>query len=133
MEWYLPITIIPGVGLLINSTTTQIMALSSEINNLVSKSCNDFQHNIADRKIKQLTLLTRANFFLYLSVAFYVFSGILGVVIESKSSFALPNLSLYAGTLTIFAAIIQLNVYAFRAVKIRREQFMYNNTHHTQT
>ena len=30
MEWYLPITIIPGVGMLINSTTTQIMALSTE-------------------------------------------------------------------------------------------------------
>ena len=129
MEWYLPITIIPGVGLLINSTTTQIMALSAEINNLVSKSCNDFQHNIADRKIKQLTLLTRANFFLYLSVAFYVFSGILGVVVESTSNFSLPNLALYIGTLAIFAAIIQLNVYAFRAVKIRREQFNHNEHH----
>jgi len=129
MEWYLPITIIPGVGLLINSTTTQIMALSSEINTLVSKQCNNFQHSIADRKIKQLTLLSRANFFLYLSVAFYVFSGILGVITESKGSLSLPNLSLYIGTLAIFAAIILLNVYAFRAVKIRREQFDHNEHH----
>jgi len=51
------------------------MALSNEINNLVSKSCNDFQHSIADKKIKQLTLLTRANSFLYMSVAFYVYQG----------------------------------------------------------
>jgi len=126
MEWYLPITIIPGVGMLILSTTTQVLGLSGEINTLVSQKCTEFQHSIADKKIKQLTLLTRANFFLYLSVAFYVFSGILGVVVETKGMFALPNLSLYVGTLTIFAALIQLNIYAFRAVKIRQEQFKHN-------
>ena len=129
MEWYLPITIIPGVGLLINSTTTQIMALSSEINSLVSKSCNDFQHSIADKKIKQLTLLTRANSFLYMSVAFYVFSGILGVITESNDTYALPNIALYIGTLSIFTALILLNIYALKAVKIRQEQFEHNEHH----
>ena len=112
--------------MLILSTTTQVLGLSGEINTLVSQKCTEFQHSIADKKIKQLTLLTRANFFLYLSVAFYVFSGILGVVVETKGMFALPNLSLYVGTITIFAALIQLNIYAFRAVKIRQEQFRHN-------
>ena len=126
MEWYLPITIIPGVGLLINSTTSQIMALSSEINNLVSKKCTEFQHALADKKIKQLSLVTKANFFLYLSIAFYVFSGILAVVTSAQSSFSLPNLALYIGTLSIFMALILLTLFSFRAVKIRQEQFEYN-------
>ncbi len=126
MEWYLPITIIPGVGMLINSTTTQIMALSAEINKLVSNSCNDFQHSIADRKIKQLSLVTKANFFLYLSIAFYVFSGILGVVTETKSNLSFPNLALYIGTFSIFIALILLTLFSFRSVKIRQEQFEHN-------
>ena len=126
MEWYLPITIIPGVGMLINSTTTQIMALSTEINKLVSNSCNDFQHSIAGRKIKQLSLVTKANFFLYLSIAFYVFSGILGVVTEIKSNLSFPNLALYIGTISIFIALILLTLFSFRSVKIRQEQFEHN-------
>ncbi len=128
MEWYLPITIIPGIGMLILSTSTQLLGLSSEIAGLLSKEHDDFQHQIADRKIKQLSLLTKANFFLYLSVAFYVFSGILGVITENESFYSLPSLSLYAGTLNIFVAIILLNIYAFRAVKIRKKQF--EHKHH---
>jgi protein-S-isoprenylcysteine O-methyltransferase Ste14 len=125
MEWYLPITIIPGVGMLTLSTTSQIMALSSEIAGMISKQCDDFNHRIAKRKINQLSLLTRASLFLYLSIALYVFSGILGVITEKEGVFSLPNIALYTGTLTVFIALVLLNIYAFRAVKIRKEQFDY--------
>ena len=127
MEWYLPITIIPGVGLLINSTITQVMALSSEIAGMIQEKCDDFQHDIAQRKIKQLSLLTRASLALYISVALYVFSGILSVVSSNEGLFSLPNIALYMGTISIFIALILLNIYAFRAVKIRKEQFDYLN------
>ena len=107
------------------STTSQIMALSSEIAGMISKQCDDFNHRIAKRKIHQLSLLTRASLFLYLSIALYVFSGILGVITEKEGVFSLPNIALYTGTLTVFIALILLNIYAFRAVKIRKEQFDY--------
>ena len=126
MEWYVPITIIPGVALIVTSTTTQILALSSELNSLLSKKCDSFQHTIAAQKLKQLNLLTRANFFLYLSIALYVFSGIVALMITSKALFSLPNLMLYTGTLALLIAIIQLNIFAFRAVKIRHSQFSHN-------
>ena len=126
MEWYVPITIIPGVALIVTSTTTQILALSSELNSLLSKKCDSFQHTIAAQKLKQLNLLTRANFFLYLSIALYVFSGIVALMITSKALFSLPNLMLYAGTLALLIAIVQLNIFAFRAVKIRHNQFSHN-------
>jgi hypothetical protein len=125
MEWYLPITIIPGVGMLTLSTTSQIMALSSEIAGMISKRCDDFGHYIAKQKIKQLSLLTKASFFLYMSIALYVFSGILGVVSNKEGIFSLPNIALYMGTLSVFIALVLLNIYAFKAVKIRREQFAY--------
>ena len=34
MEWYIPMTIIPGIGLIILSTTNIILALNNEISNL---------------------------------------------------------------------------------------------------
>jgi hypothetical protein len=127
MNWYLPITIIPGLGMLILSTVTQMLHLSSEINGLVSQKCSVFQYEISQRKIKQLGLLTRANALLYLATGSYVLSGILGVIFESESIISVPSITLYIGTIFIFIAITLLIIYAFRAVNIRRYQFENNH------
>lgn len=50
MEWYIPITILPGIGMLILSTTNQMMMLSAEIGELLSDKCSQFQHDISDKK-----------------------------------------------------------------------------------
>ena len=128
MEWYLPITILPGVGMLILSTVNQMMSLSSEIGNYVSKPCDEFEHRIADRKIKQLGLITRASALLYLSAGAYVLSGIFGGILMEDSSNQLPNYILYIGTFFVFGALTLLIIYAFRAVSIRRVQFQ-NSQH----
>lgn len=125
-EWYLPITILPALGMLILSTTSQMMALSAEINNLLQNKCSEFQHLIADKKIRQLGLLTRASALLYLASGVYVLSGILGALIENKSLLDMPSLLLYSGTILVFIAFILLILYAFRAVKIRKLQFENN-------
>jgi hypothetical protein len=127
MNWYLPITIIPGLGMLILSTVTQMLNLSSEINGLVSQKCSVFQHEISQLKIKQLGLLTRANALLYLATGSYVLSGILGVIFESESIISIPSITLYIGTIFVFIAITLLIIYAFRAVNIRRYQFENNH------
>jgi ABC-type protease/lipase transport system fused ATPase/permease subunit len=124
MNWYLPITIIPGLGMLILSTVTQLLNLSTEINSLLSKKCSEFQHHISARKIKQLGLLTRANALLYLATGMYVLSGILGIVLASESLKSLPSMTLYIGTLFVFVAITLLITYAFRAIRIRKDQFV---------
>ena len=130
MNWYLPITIIPGLGMLILSTVTQMLSLSSEINSLVSQKCSVFQHEISERKIKQLGLLTRANALLYLATGSYVLSGILGAIFNVESKMSIPSITLYIGTLFIFVAISLLIIYAFRAVKIRQDQFVNNQDKH---
>jgi len=127
MNWYLPITIIPGLGMLILSTTSQMMTLSSEIGNLLSNRCSKFQHMISERKIKQLGLLTRASALLYLATGSYVLSGILGVIFDNKSILDLPSIALYIGTVLVFVALTLLIVYAFRAVSIRKMQFVNNH------
>ncbi|QTD36740.1 hypothetical protein JL193_11400 [Polaribacter batillariae] len=131
MNWYLPITIIPGLGMLILSTVTLLLNLSSEINGLVNKKCSAFQHEISVRKIKQLGLLTRANALLYLATGSYVLSGILGVIFDSSSTLSVPSITLYIGTFFIFIAISFLITYAFRAVKIRKDQFLNNQNLHS--
>ena len=131
MNWYLPITIIPGLGMLILSTVTQILNLSTEISGLVTQKCSVFQHEISARKIKQLGLLTRANALLYLATGSYVLSGILGVVFESESMVSIPSITLYVGTIFVFMAITLLITYAFRAVKIRKDQFVNNQNLHS--
>ena len=123
MNWYLPITIIPGLGMLILSTTSQMMTLSSEIGSLLSNKCSPSQHKISERKIKQLGLLTRASALLYLATGCYVLSGILGVVFETESVLSLPSVTLYLGTVLVFISLTLLILYAFRAVKIRKDQF----------
>ncbi len=126
MNWYLPITIIPGLGMLILSTVTQMLNLSSEINELISKKCSVFQHKISELKIRQLGLLTRANALLYLATGSYVLSGILGFVFKADHTFSFPSIILYLGTILVFIALSLLIIYAFRAVRIRKYQFENN-------
>ena len=129
MNWYLPITIIPAIGLLILSTITQMLSLSSEISGLVSGQCSVFQHKISARKIKQLGLLTRATAMLYVATGCYVLSGIVGVIFENDGVWSLPSVMLYIGTVFVFIAITLLIIYAFKAVKIRKDQFANMNIH----
>lgn len=126
-EWYLPITILPALGMLILSTTSQMMALSSEINALLQVKCTDFQHLISSKKLRQLGLLTRAGALLYLASGIYVLSGISGALFETHTFYDAPSLLLYSGTILVFLAFILLIIYAFRAVGIRKFQFENNH------
>lgn len=126
-EWYLPITILPALGMLSLSTTSQMMTLSNEINGLLQQKCTKFQHLISSKKLKQLGLLTRAGALLYLASGIYVLSGVLSVLLETDSFFDVPSLLLYMGTLVLFIAFVILVIYAFRAVRIRKLQF--DNNH----
>ncbi len=130
--WYLPITIIPGIGMLIMSTAMQVTNLSQEIQQLVTQQCSDFQHQIASRKIKQLGLLTRAKALLYVATGCFVLSGILGVVFESNSYLSVPGIVLYVGALLIFLSITFLIIFSFRAIKIRKDQFIHNQHLHEE-
>jgi uncharacterized membrane protein len=127
--WYLPITIIPGIGMLILSTVTQMLSISEEIRQFSLQECSEFQHQIANRKIKQLGLLTKANSLLYLATGSFVLSGILGIIIENDSVFSFPSIVLYTGAIFIFIAIDLLILYSFRAIKIRKDQFTHSNKH----
>lgn len=127
MEWYIPITILPGVGMLILSTTSQMMALSGEIGALLKNKCTPFQHQISDRKIKQLTRLSSSAALLYISAACFVLSGIAGSVVQEEFGNTLPKVILILGVVLVLIALFVLIVYGLRAIGIRKIQHQHNH------
>ena len=127
MDWYIPITILPGVGMLILSTTSQMMNLSTEIGTLLSEKCSPFQHEISDRKIKQLNRLTISAALLYISAACFVMAGIAGSIVPGEFNNAIPKLILVLGVLLVLIALCILIVYGLKAINIRKDQHKHNH------
>ncbi|MFT4761731.1 MAG: hypothetical protein ACI9XO_003110 [Paraglaciecola sp.] len=129
MEWYIPITILPAISLLILSTTNQMMNLSSEIGQLLASKCSSFQHEISDLKIKQLGRLTKAATLLYTSAAFFVLSGLMVAITGGNKFNNLSRYILMFGVLMVFIALVLLIIYGFQTIKIRKKQHLHNHNH----
>lgn len=126
MEWYIPITILPAVALLILSTTNQMMTLSTEIGSLLSDQCSKFEHNIAALKISQLGRLTKSATLLYISAACFVLSGILQAVVPKLFAINVSNGVLLVGVILFFIALSFLIKYAYQTIIIRKMQHDHN-------
>ncbi|AXT19125.1 hypothetical protein D7030_14125 [Flavobacteriaceae bacterium AU392] len=121
-NWYVPITILPGIGLLILSTSNLLIALSNEIAERIQlKKCND---SITTRKLKQLHLLNKGLVGLYVGAATLVAAGILfGIQNFYDISQNIGIALMLVGVLSTFISISYLIKYSVRAVKIRQDQF----------
>ena len=128
MDWYIPITILPAVGLLIVSTTAQMMAVSTEIGGILSDRCTLFEHKLSGLKIKQLERLTRSTALLYISAACFVLAGILGAIIPVEITWSqkLPQIVLLLGVVLILVALGLLVTYGIKTISIRRMQHEFN-------
>ncbi|MDB2606963.1 hypothetical protein N9Y48_04230 [Zobellia sp.] len=116
-NWYLPITIVPGLGLIILSTSNQLLSLSGEIAVLI-EPC--LQVDIIKRKLSQLKLLNKTLVFFYGSVALLLIAALVNAVYNQQ------RLSMSIGVLAVALALIGLLllvIYSFKAVKIRQDQF----------
>ena len=116
-NWYLPVTIVPGLGLLILSTSNLMIALSNEISTLIK---NTKDKTIITKKLTQLRLLNTTMVFFYISVALLFVSAVVNGLCS------IENASLYISVFAISLVIIGLIfliTYSFRAVKIRQNQF----------
>lgn len=121
-HWYIPATIIPGIGLLILSTSNLLVNLSTEIKTLIVEVTS--KEVLIKRKLKQLKLLNSAMVFLYVAVAIFVISALISGVYKSvETSFDSTIYITIAGIISALLGLIALIVYSFRAVKIRQDQF----------
>lgn len=116
-NWYVPITILPGVALLILSTSNLLIALSGEIKQRISESQD---RKVTLKKLQQLKFLNRG------LVGFYLGSGcMVGAGIQDFLAYNVyfSKVLMLIGTLSIFVSIAFLIVFSIRAVRIRQEEF----------
>lgn len=122
-SWIFPLTILPGIGLIIASTTTIANGLIAEINHLLAE--NHCRRRLLERKIDQLSLLNWALVALYLSAASCTLGGFLGAIWLEGDSSSHAYVSWIAGfgVGVLLLASILLIIYGIRAVRIKRHQF----------
>ena len=118
-EWYFPITILPGVGLLIMSTTHLTTALSNEIASLLAEDIK-MNHDTIEKKIGQLSRLNISLTLFYACCSTLVLSVLLSGLYENN---VLSKPLLFLSVIAIFCALALLIVYSAKAVTIQRHQF----------
>lgn len=123
-EWYIPITILPGVGLLIMSTSNILNMLSNELSALIRDECDSLR-DIIELKISQLGLVTKSMVGFYISSACFVLAGLAGAInatVDESSNLQIFVLMI-VGTISVLVSLIFLTIYALRAVQIKKNQF----------
>jgi uncharacterized membrane protein HdeD (DUF308 family) len=126
-EWYVPITILPGICLLILSTSNIMIDLSREIKVLINENDDDDVSTLIERKLKQLKLINSAMALLYLSVVSFVLSALFSGLKENTGwNFQGDIYVLLLGILVAVLALLSLMMYSFRAVKLRQDQYHKN-------
>lgn len=122
-HWYLPATIIPGIGLLILSTSNLLVNLSTEIKTLITEDST--KGKLIERKLRQLKLLNSAMVFLYIAVASFVISSLVSGIYKSiQTDFNATIYITIAGIISALLGLITLIIYSFRAVQIRQDQYL---------
>ena len=117
MEWYIPVTVLPGIGLLILSNSNLLISLNEEIIKLNSDKAVYLE--IIGLKIKQLKRLNWSLVFLYLGVLFFLLAGMTGAVYHHENLFT--GAAMIAGLLVLILAIVLLIIYGFKSVSIREK------------
>ena len=117
MQWYIPITIIPGIGLIIMSTSNILIALNAEVSALHREK--EVFAEIIVLKLGQLKRLNWALVFLYSAIFCFLLSGLLAVLINPLG--ILVRVIMIAGVSCSLVAIVYLITFGFRAVHIRQK------------
>lgn len=116
MEWYIPITILPGVGMMILSTSNILISLNDEIRELNGEK--EKYKSITSAKIKQLKRLNYALIVQYISAFLFVTGGVIGGVIKNDK----PTIYLvFLGVVLLATSIILLIKYSLKSLIIRQK------------
>ena len=117
MAWYIPFTIIPGVGLIILSTSNIILNLNNEISQLKGLE-KEKLYPIIEAKLRQLKSLSWAITYQYCGVFAFLLSGIIAALVANFQD--LSKYILVIGGLFFTLSLYLLINYSFKAVKIRQ-------------
>ena len=121
-NWYIPITIVQGIGLILMSTSQLLVALTNEIKERIHDPKTS--KALMNRKLLQLKKLSAAMVYLYISVACFIVSGLIMAINQTYGTHV--NISIYiaiAGIACALLGLVQLIIYSYRAVRIRQDQY----------
>ena len=121
-QWYIPITIVPGIVLLLISTSQLLVALNNEVKDMIHDP--DTAKEMMNRKLHQLKRLSGAMVFLYISVACFIASGLIMAINQTYDMHI--DISIYIAMLGIacaFFGLIALIIYSYHGVRIRQDQY----------
>jgi len=128
-SWVIPLTLLPGIGMMIMSTTNLTTAISTEINKLLAQEeCNPA---LVEKKISQMSLLNVAMVCLYISAAVFAVAGLIEGIFKLRTQMhdgTLRQLLLVIGIAALVLATFLLITFSIRAVRIKRNQFL-NSIH----
>jgi|AntRauTorcE11898_2_1112593.scaffolds.fasta_scaffold10484_3 uncharacterized membrane protein YqhA len=126
MEWYIPITILSGVAMIIFSTSRLWISVSEEIERM-ERNASNYAESIIMQKINQLRRLNLALILQYASAFFFVIASVIGGITNwyqsADSSTTATLIIMFIGALLLIAALLYLVIYSTKAVQIRKEQF----------
>ncbi|NOZ07869.1 MAG: hypothetical protein GXO91_03195 [FCB group bacterium] len=118
MDWYIPITMLPGIGLVILSTSNLLIALNDEIRDLNLQK--EKYSNIIQLKLIQLKRLNMALVEQYICVFMLIAAGVLGGISAGfRTSFV--TYAVVAGSIILSVSIGTLIVFAVVSISIRRK------------
>lgn len=113
----LPLTFLPGIGLLINSTSSRFINVTSEIKMMSPQECEDQEERIK-KEIHRAKLFRNALIGLYLSVGFFSFAAFVSTL--------LTTWNLHAEGLTALRILIILGITSvvFASVELIQESLL---------
>ena len=117
MQWILPVSVLPGIALIVLSTSNLVISLNKEIAGL--NMDKEKYRDIIRLKLIQLKRLNWSLVLMYLGILLFLSSGVLGALTEPENIYTF--LSMIAGLGLIIRAIILLVIYGFKSIYIREK------------
>lgn len=117
MQWIIPVTVLPGIALIVLSTSNLVISLNKEIAGL-NKDKEKYVE-IIRLKLIQLKRLNWSLVLLYIGILLFLSSGVSGALAEPENSYTF--LSMIAGLGINIGAIILLIIYGFKSIYIREK------------
>ena len=117
MQWILPVTVIPGIGLIIMSTSSLLINLNREIAGL--NQDRERYIEVIELKIRQLKRLNWSLVLLYIGILLFLAAGITGAISPPENF--IIHLSMILGIIVLILAILLLIIYGFKSIYIREK------------
>jgi hypothetical protein len=116
MQWIIPITVLPGIALIVLSTSNILLSLNNEITQLNKEK--EKYREIIRLKLKQMKRLNWSLVLSYIGILIFLVSGVLGAISDPENIYTVS--SMVAGVLVLIIAIVLLIIFGFKSINIRK-------------